>query len=79
MNLKYQGISFLIRGIAFLTLGVFMAVSEFLLSKTPLQLRWQALLAFPLGVYGIVRLIQGVKCLKAYKKLHVEQNEVQEE
>lgn len=48
MNLKYQGISFVIRGIAFLGLGVFMAVSEFLLSNTS-HLRWQALLAFPLG------------------------------
>jgi hypothetical protein len=78
MNLKYQGISFVIRGIAFLGLGVFMAVSEFLLSNTP-QLRWQALFAFPLGVYGLVRLMQGIKRLKAYKKLQAEQNEVQEE
>lgn len=78
MNLKYQGISFVIRGIAFLGLGVFMAVSEFLLSNTP-QLRWQALLAFPLGVYGLVRLMQGIKRFKAYKKLQGKQNEVQED
>ena len=75
MNLKYQGISFIIRGIAFLGLGLFMAVSEFLLSHSP-QLRWQALLAFPLGVYGIVRLMQGIKRLKSYKKLQAEQNNV---
>ena len=78
MNLKYQGISFIVRGIAFLGLGVFMAVSEFLLSNTP-HLQWQALLAFPLGVYGLVRLMQGIKRLKAYKNLQGEQNEVQEE
>lgn len=75
MNLKHQGISFVIRGIAFLGLGVFMAVSEFLLSNTS-HLRWQALLAFPSGVYGLVRLMQGIKGLKAYKKLQGEQNEV---
>lgn len=78
MNLKYQGISFIIRGIAFVGLGLFMAVSEFLLSNAP-QLSWQALLAFPLGVYGFVRLMQGLKRLKAYKKLQSEQNELQEE
>lgn len=77
MNVKHQAISFLIRGIAFVGLGLFMAVSEFLLSDTPPN--WKAWLSFPLGVYGLVRLMQGVKRLKEFKKLQAEQNEVQGE
>ena len=34
---------------------------------------------FSFGVYGLVRLMQGIKRLKEYKKLQAEQNEVQEE
>ena len=48
-----------------------MAVMEFLLSYP--QPTWKALLAFPLVVYGLVRLMQGIKRLKAYKKLQGEQ------
>ena len=66
MNVKNQAISFLIRGIAFVGLGLFMAISEFLLSDTPPN--WKAWLSFPLGVYGLVRLI-GSQTPKGIQKI----------
>ena len=78
MNLKHQGISFIIRGMAFTGLGIYIAVMELMLSGLP-KPTWKAFLSFPLVVYGLVRLMQGIKRLKAYKKLQAEQSVVEEE
>ena len=78
MNLKHQGISFIIRGMAFTGLGVYIAFMELMLSGLS-QPSWKALISFPLVVYGLVRLMQGIKRLKAYKKLQAEQSALKEE
>ena len=78
MNLKHQGISFIIRGMAFTALGLYMAFMELMLSDLP-QPTWKALLSFPLVVYGLIRLMQGIKRLQAYKKLQAEQSVEEEE